>query len=40
MNRSDSEGFGFTFGLLRDDVSGLVHTRGEDGPGYTTHLGA
>ena len=38
MNRSDAEGFGFTFALLRDDVTGLVHTRGEDGPGYTTHL--
>ena len=38
MNRSDAEGFGFTFALLRDDVTGLVHTRGEDGPGYATHL--
>lgn len=38
MNRTDAEGFGFTFGLYIDPVTGLAHSRAEDGPGYTTHL--
>lgn len=38
MNRTDPETFGFTFGLFIDDVTGLAHTRAEDGPGYTVHL--
>ena len=38
MNRTDSEGYGFTFNLFEDPVTGLSHTRAEDGPGYATHL--
>ena len=38
MNRSDAEGFGFTFGLMIDGVTGKSHMRAEDGPGFTTHI--
>ncbi len=38
LNRSDPEGFGFTFSLFADPVTGLSHSRAEDGPGYATHL--
>lgn len=38
LNRSDAEGFGFTFGLYIDPTTGKAHSRVEDGPGYTTHL--
>lgn len=38
MNRTDSEGFGFTLGLLLDPTTGMAHGRAEEGPGYATHL--
>lgn len=38
LNRSESEGFGFTFGFYPDPVAGMVHSRVEEGPGRTTHL--
>lgn len=36
LNRASSEGFGFTFGLMRDPVARKVLTRGENGPGFGT----
>ena len=38
MKRTDAEVYGFTFGAYSDPISGKSITRGQDGPGLTTHL--